>query len=95
MVPLKGDEIGSLGPSQCLRKPGKRHYSTAQTRATTGAQKMFNVLYILFAAIGATLILGALVYVNLVIGGLVQGMVVLIAGPLIDKIIEKRKAKTA
>lgn len=56
---------------------------------------MFNVLYVLFAAIGAALILGALVYVNLVIGGLVQGMVVLIAGPLIDKIIEKRKARTA
>jgi uncharacterized membrane protein len=56
---------------------------------------MFDALYVLFAAIGAAAILGALVYVNLVIGGLVQGMVVLLAGPIIDKIIEKRKARTA
>ena len=56
---------------------------------------MFNALYVLFAAIGAILILGALTYVTLLIGGLVNGMVVLIAGPLIDRIIEKRKTKTA
>lgn len=56
---------------------------------------MYNALYVLFAAIGAALILGALVFVNLLIGGLVQGMVVLMAGPLIDKIIEKRKTRKA
>jgi uncharacterized membrane protein len=56
---------------------------------------MFNALYVIFAAIGAILILGALTYVNLLIGGLVNGMVVLLAGPLIDKIIEKRKARKA
>jgi hypothetical protein len=55
---------------------------------------MFDALYVLFAAIGAILILGALTYVTLLIGGLVNGMVVLIAGPLIDRMIEKRKAKT-
>lgn len=54
---------------------------------------MFNALYVLFAAIGVILILGALTFVNLLIGGLVNGMVVLIAGPLIDKVIEKRKAR--
>jgi hypothetical protein len=52
-------------------------------------------LYILFAGIGATLILGALTYVSLLIGGLVNGMIVLLSGPIIDKMIEKRKAKTA
>ena len=56
---------------------------------------MFNALYVIFAAIGAILILGALTYVNLLIGGLVNGMVVLLAGPLIDKMIEKRKARKA
>ncbi len=56
---------------------------------------MFDVLFVLFAAIGAALILGALTYVTLLIGGLVNGMVVLLAGPIIDRIIEKRKARTA
>jgi len=56
---------------------------------------MFNVLFVLFAAIGAALILGALTYVTLLIGGLVNGMVVLISGPVIDKMIAKRQAKAA
>jgi uncharacterized membrane protein len=56
---------------------------------------MFNVLYVLFAAIGATLILGALTYVTLLIGGLVNGMVVLLAGPLIDKLIARRQARSS
>lgn len=54
---------------------------------------MFHVLQLIFAGIGATLILGALTFVTLLIGGLVNGMVVLLSGPLIDKMIEKRKAK--
>lgn len=54
---------------------------------------MFNVLYLLFAGIGATLILGALTFVSLLIGGLVNGMIVLLSGPIIDKMIDKRKAK--
>lgn len=54
---------------------------------------VFNVLYLLFAGIGATLILGALTFVSLLIGGLVNGMIVLLSGPIIDKMIDKRKAK--
>lgn len=54
---------------------------------------MFDVLYLIFAGIGATLILGGLTFVSLVIGGLINGMIVLISGPLIDKMIEKRKAR--
>jgi hypothetical protein len=54
---------------------------------------MFDALYVLFAAIGVILILGALTYVTLLIGGLVNGLVVLLAGPIIDRIIEKRKAR--
>ena len=42
------------------------------------------------AALGAAAIIGALTFVTLVIGGLVNGMVVLIAGPLIDGYLEKR-----
>jgi hypothetical protein len=56
---------------------------------------MFDVLYALFAGIGATLILGGLTFVSLVIGGLINGMIVLLMGPMIDKFIEKRKMKAA
>ena len=54
---------------------------------------MIHLFYVLFAAIGATLILGALTFVSLLIGGLVNGMIVLLSGPIIDKMIEKRKAR--
>ena len=56
---------------------------------------MFNVLYAVFAGIGAALILGALTFVSLLIGGLINGMIVLLAGPVIDRVIARRKARTA
>jgi hypothetical protein len=42
----------------------------------------------LFAAIGAALILFALTYVTLLVGGIVNAMVVLIAGPVVDRFIK-------
>ena len=45
------------------------------------------------AGLGAAAIIGALTFVTLVIGGLVNGMVVLIAGPLIDGYLAKRGAR--
>lgn len=42
-------------------------------------------LWTIFAFIGAFGILGALVWVNLLVGGLVNAMFTLLAGPLIDK----------
>lgn len=45
---------------------------------------------ILFAVIGAGLILGALTYVSLLIGGLIQFMIILMSGPLIDRVLAKR-----
>jgi hypothetical protein len=44
----------------------------------------------LFAIIGAGAILFALGFVTLVIGGLVNGMVALMSGPLIDRIANRR-----
>ena len=52
-----------------------------------------HLLQLVFAGIGATLILGGLTFVSLVIGGLINGMIVLLSGPIIDKMIEKRKAR--
>lgn len=45
---------------------------------------------VLFASIGAALILGALTYVSLLIGGLIQFMIILMSGPLIDRVLARR-----
>ena len=45
----------------------------------------------IFAALGAGMILFALAYVTLLVGALVHGMVALISGPVIDRIVEKKR----
>ena len=45
---------------------------------------------ILFASIGAALILGALTYVSLLIGVLIHFMIILMSGPVIDRFIARR-----
>jgi hypothetical protein len=45
----------------------------------------------IFAALGAGMILFALAYVTLLVGGIVNGMVVLISGPLVDKLLAKKR----
>jgi hypothetical protein len=50
---------------------------------------------VLFAAIGAVLILGALTYVSLLIGVLIHFMIVLMAGPLVDRFLAKRGRSSA
>ncbi len=44
----------------------------------------------IFAALGAGMILFALTYVTLLVGGIVNGMVVLMAGPIVDKIVARK-----
>lgn len=46
-------------------------------------------LWTIFAFIGCFGILGALIWVNVLIGGLVNAMVTLVAGPLIDKLLAR------
>ena len=50
---------------------------------------------ILLASIGASLILGALTFVSALIGGLITGMIVLMCGPLIDKMVGRRRSRSA
>lgn len=50
---------------------------------------------VLFASIGAGLILGALTYVSLLIGVLIHFMIILMTGPLIDKFLVKRGRRPA
>jgi hypothetical protein len=45
-----------------------------------------------FAAIGAITILSALTGVSLMIGGLVNAMIVLMSGPLIDRLLSRRRS---
>jgi hypothetical protein len=45
---------------------------------------------VLLATIGASLILGALTFVSALIGGLVNAMIVLMAGPLVDRMMARR-----
>ena len=47
-------------------------------------------LGVLLAGIGASLILGALTFVSALIGVLVNAMIVLMAGPVIDNMLAKR-----
>jgi len=45
---------------------------------------------VLLATIGATLILGALAFVSALVGVLVNAMIVLVAGPAIDRLLALR-----
>jgi hypothetical protein len=48
-------------------------------------------LGVLLATIGATLTIGALTFVSLLIGGLVNGMIILMCGPIIDRMLLRRE----
>lgn len=47
------------------------------------------LVWTILAFIGAFGILFALVWVNLLVGGLVNGMFMLLSGPMIDKLLQK------
>lgn len=46
---------------------------------------------VLFATIGAGAVLGALAFVSLLVGLLINAMIVLMAGPLIDRYVLRRR----
>ena len=50
---------------------------------------------VLLASIGAALILGALAFVSALIGGLINAMIVLMCGPLIDRMVARRRQRPA
>ena len=51
-------------------------------------------LVLLFAALGAALILGALTFVSALIGGVITAMIILMCGPLIDRFLARRKRRS-
>lgn len=46
---------------------------------------------VLFATIGAGAVLGALTFVSLLVGALINLMIVLFAGPVIDRVLARRQ----
>ena len=49
------------------------------------------ILGVVFATLGAGLILLAQTYVTLVVGGRVNAMVVMMAGPLVDRLLARKR----
>lgn len=47
---------------------------------------------VLLATVGASLILGALTFVSALIGVLVNAMIVLMGGPIVDRLLAGRRA---
>jgi predicted PurR-regulated permease PerM len=52
-------------------------------------------LVVLFASVGAALILGALTFVSTLIGVLITAMIILMCGPLIDRFLARRNRRSA
>ena len=53
-------------------------------------EMLMSWLVILFASLGAGLILGALTFVSALIGVLITAMIILMCGPLIDRFLARR-----
>jgi predicted PurR-regulated permease PerM len=51
-------------------------------------------LVIFFASMGAALILGALTFVSTLIGVLITSMIVLMCGPIIDRLVARRHRRS-
>ncbi len=56
---------------------------------------LLNWIGVLLATIGATLILSALAFVSTLVGVLVNLMIVLVCGPLIDRLLGRRGGAVA
>ena len=52
---------------------------------------MWYWLGVLLASIGATLILSALAFVSTLIGLLINAMIILVAGPVVDGLLGRRR----
>jgi hypothetical protein len=71
---------------------------TGAVRLTLGHAKplssyrdgLMSWLVILLAAIGAALILGALAFVSTLLGVVITSMIILMCGPLIDRLLARR-----
>lgn len=56
---------------------------------------MLETLRMLFAGVGAVAIIFALGFVTVLVGALVHAMAVLMAGPLVDRVLKEEPAEPA
>jgi amino acid permease len=52
-------------------------------------------LVTLFASLGAAIILGALAFVSTLLGVVITSMIILMCGPLIDRLLARRNRRSA
>ena len=64
--------------------------SFASVQPPTPDDSMLDLIGRVLAALGAGMIITALAFVTLLIGALVNAMVVLIAGPVVDKLVKDK-----
>jgi hypothetical protein len=53
-----------------------------------------SLLVLLFASLGAALILGALTFVSALLGVVITAMIILMCGPLIDRFLARRNRRS-
>jgi hypothetical protein len=81
-----GGEVKGLGLAPAVAAPAGRQVKYRLTAG--GTMELFGVV---FATLGAGMILFALTFVTLLVGALVNAMVVLMSGPLIDKLVARKR----
>lgn len=74
---------------------GPTKLGPAEATFLTTELSVMSWLVVLFASIGATLILGALTFVSTLIGVLITAMIILMCGPLIDRFLARRNRRSA
>jgi hypothetical protein len=74
---------------------GPTNLGPAEATFLTTELSVMSWLVVLFASIGAALILGALTFVSTLIGVLVTAMIILMCGPLIDRFLARRNRRSA
>ena len=67
-----------------------RSWVTYSHANRSSPEMLMSWLVILFASLGAGLILGALTFVSALIGVLITAMIILMCGPLIDRFLARR-----
>jgi hypothetical protein len=71
--------------------PGRARLTLGSGRNPLPGDVSMHWFGVVFASIGAALILGALTYVSLLIGVLIHFMIILMSGPLIDRFLARRR----
>jgi hypothetical protein len=78
----------------CGHWRGPANLGLAEVWFTLPETGVMSWLVVLFASMGAALILGALTFVSTLIGVLITSMIVLMCGPIIDRLLARRNRRS-